>query len=604
MKSVGKLFVLSSLAIVTLFSCNNGDKGSTTKSSVPIFTLDPTGQASYSGVSVELKFFNDVGSSQIPYIKVMDYLGLFTNYYTCSNSGNTFTFKNSRWNNNNAVATFNASSNSLTYVDYASFVNANEIAKNPLDVVCGDAITSTFGVNFIYNSGSYTPGTSITVNLNNYNIKSKVANNNLYLPLYTTKTLFINGNWPSLFYNGNCLFEDVAYDTSAYYTNAVKTNIFTPNSGYLEYAYNQLGLDVDFKFGMANFTRNKRNGGTQNYKHYLGNSSLSSGGELSNRKSKFTSSVTGFINAQGDLLTKYLDDGGHTWIIDQYNYFNNGELEDFFGPENEYISKNFSILANKRKPEFGAETNAYKALKNGFYHDGNTIFVTFDQFNFEKYRIASAYGYSDDFPSTQEVLRKVNNEIRTSTSTNTITHLVLDLSQNGGGYVAAADMVCCYLTRGGSETSCHSSIGDAKGSVHYLVDLDGKNGFDENDKLPTQITSIDILCSKSTFSAANYTTCTIANYYKNSNETKVYIDGENSGGGQCCVDSTATNALGVSMSMSGYQKLYCDDKEVDSGVIGTGITLANSWELDPNDSGKNYSKYSDYSAIKTLVQSH
>lgn len=575
-KYVGKFLLLSSLAITSLLACKGNDKGgdSYTSKNVSVYIQDDYGYPENIG-QIKLYFYD---IKNLPYVDVEEYLDFFTGSYSVRKSNETFTFTNRIWNgktyfdgsnNNNtynATATYNSSTKQLVYGDIACFLNIIDSSANPMDLVRGKGIQLYEGLDlFELEENIYTAGSSTTINLGNYNIDTRVSNNKLMMPLYTAKCLFTSSTIPSFFYNGTALFQNITNDDSDY-NRTIKSNLFTPDSAYLEYAFNQFKLDLDMNFGMNNYSRYQRN---TKSKHEFKPSS-----KLAAKHDSFVKSATSFDSESVKFFASEMDDGGHTGVNSKSYYSSNPSITRYdLGNEIKYIAAAGDAIATKSRKVLDFEYNFGSQVSNSLSASNKTILRL------------------DSFLTNEEGDRGIES-ILDLAYTNIQPTLIVDLSCNGGGYIFAQDMLTTYLTRGNSRHFAQNSINGSKCSVKYKIDLNGDGQFNTSkDLLPSTVTNIYIITSNQTFSAANATAALTAKY-----GTNVKMYGEHSGGGMCSVDNTMMNALGMCSGWSSTNRLKIDNDDTSYDKIDNpDYTLEK--EFHSQGDGADPSKFYNYSNL-------
>ncbi len=571
-KSVGKLFILSTLAISTLLACNgDNDKGDVnTNKIVNVYAHNDYGYVENVG-QMELYFYDIAG---LPYVNVSDYLSFFGDFFDISQSNGVFTFTNRIWDGKpysyegvingtySASARYNTSTKEFTYDDYTCFTCLNGYAHNPLDLVAGEGVEYDSKQIMKYKEGGYIPGSQTSIKLSDYNIDTVVSGRNLYMPLYTAKTLFLPGSYYSFFYNGTALYESIenADDDGGYSRSIKSTLTFTPSTKYLEYTYNQLRLDLTLRFGMEGYTRTLRSGGTT--KKY------SAGTELANYRTDMIKSATNFDNNLVNFMANEMDDGGHTAVSSKSYFSSNPEiyLKDYGKEYNHSYNVGTSILSNRPESERELNSKLYD-IDDTNKVTGRTV-LRLDDF------------LTDDYNGVSCILKLAKHPIKNN-------HLVIDLSVNGGGYVYAQYYLVNLLCGSTQRNYYMNSTNNSKGYVAYDIDsnLDGKFGEDTDYPIKPDNVRIDFIISNYTFSAANAT----AVLTQKLRTTNTYFRGQNSGGGMCSVDGTMMTALGMNMAWSSPDRLcYLDGDNYSYDIIDKGVTSIN---IPLNN---NYSEYSNY----------
>ena len=226
--------------------------------------------------------------------------------------------------------------------------------------------------------------------------------------------------------------------------------------------------------------------------------------------------------ALSDFITYYLDDLHSGRQLSSFR-----TTEDLFSVEPGVSVREMIADDNrfrKARTEAGREVPSYEEV-------GNTAYVTFDTFNFDK-PVSDYYegNYepnmdpADEHIDTLGLIFYAHKQITREDSP--IENVVLDLSLNGGGAIDAAAVVAAWFL-GDAEISIQSSFTGARSTSVYQADINLDGQFDEKDTLADK--NLYCLTSPVSFSCGNL----IPAIFKYSHS--VTLLGQTSGGGSCSV---------------------------------------------------------------------
>ena len=188
---------------------------------------------------------------------------------------------------------------------------------------------------------------------------------------------------------------------------------------------------------------------------------------------------------------------------------------------------------------------------------GNTAFVTFDGFEAEGF---DYYGEAEHDPVKDTFELLIYSHAQITRPGSPVKHVVLDLSNNGGGAVdAAAYVICWYLGEAG--ISIKNMYTGATSTSRYHADINLDRAFDASDTVTGR--KLYCLISPNSFSCGNL----VPAAFKASH--KVTLIGKTSGGGSCVVQPLTT-AAGAVLQISGQKRVSITKNgsfyDVDMGI--------------------------------------
>ena len=224
-----------------------------------------------------------------------------------------------------------------------------------------------------------------------------------------------------------------------------------------------------------------------------------------------------------------------------------------------YINRrtNFLAISEKRSEVLGDNVAPYERR-------GDTVFITFDEFNLNGVMSLYSDGFEPDPESGDTIelfayaLRRLQNEDSDAKN------VVVDISCNGGGtslscgYVMDALIGTCIICLHNPNTNALSQT-----VTKFDLNLDGV--IDENDiSMKAMGKNIAVVMSNASFSCGNLLPCAL-----NSLDENILLMGQTSGGGACEVGYIST-LLGSTMQISSEAQLVTMKngyiRDIDSGV--------------------------------------
>lgn len=221
-----------------------------------------------------------------------------------------------------------------------------------------------------------------------------------------------------------------------------------------------------------------------------------------------------------------------------------------------------SRFANARKA-------VYREWVPGYEEIGDTAFITFDEFAFERDDVKDYYQYAFDAPKdTIELILHANRELNRGDSP--VVNVVVDLSNNGGGSATAAIFAISWML-GSSSIALRDTLTGAETTITYQADIDLDHKFGSvGDSLAAMGYKVYCMISPKSFSCGNLVPAAC----KGSGH--VTLIGQSSSGGTCVV-LPCTSASGTLYQISGSKQLsvvrngafYNIDRGIEPDVLLT-----------------------------------
>lgn len=563
-----------------------------------------------SSVKLNIYLIND---GQIPYVKITDLfdsaMGPEGTFYDFQKINNVFTIKNliTSKEGSSKTCTFDVDNQTITFIDYDSFIWYYTMYKeNPLASGCGG------GESWEYDRvDDYTSGGVFKIELNKYNISIYSDNDNCYIPydfcynIFDYDLAFVDHYWSDsyVFVRNNfyeILDQNNGFDDPdercycSYLWDEIceKENIDSTdlvfNSEYREYAYNLLALTLDTRFGMT--TRPSRSS-PEEVIEYFPDGALTA---LEPYHNDFVSTDANVANnAMINIMKDLCDDGGHAGYIGcDVNTYNEWAWtpETVVGPEYAHTIEVMGWMSEARKnaghdlpekdPEKHKKYDSYIEVLSSSGDKQDIAWVTFDSFLDSEYAFtysdvnASNYMYYGTVGMTMYLQKLVN------TPGSTIDKIVIDLSNNGGGYVFTEHILASYLcgrdntsepraanlSNGGVTHTIWNPHSKAFSKYTYYADINEDGDYNQDDYLPEGV-QVYCIVSDASFSCGNM----LPSHLKDCSTCKFI--GSQSGGGACYVDGDMHIGLGnVFRSSSNMHSLknastHLNPITVDEGVV-------------------------------------
>ena len=412
---------------------------------------------------------------------------------------------------------------------------------------------------FLNNGNSFNRhGSGSYLDLADYGIKVYSVDGECYLPFQTMNDLFMNRNYFQFIFNGREVL-------GAAYGCQLLERAFEAEpeemSGELKaFNYSELLFLLDTFYGL------KPEHGIDSFRDMLSHNLVLLNG-LQN------GSAAEFDDAIAQLMGVYLDDLHSSYLRCSWRNPNNDMMEDFV---RFYNSMGYSTAKSlKDDTRFNtAREKIYPDGVPGYEEIGDTAFVTFDSFHVDVDDYPEYYGLGipgsleDCGDDTIRLIQYANTQIQREDSP--IKNVVIDLSNNGGGNVAAAVAVMCWYLDIAS-FALRDTMTDALSIMNYDCDLNLNevSREDDGDNLVGRY-RLYCLVSPVSFSCGNL----VPAFFKDSHQ--VTLIGQRTGGGSCVVLPCST-ASGTLFQISGTQQIalvkngtfYNVDEGIDPDIVLT-----------------------------------
>jgi len=470
--------------------------------------------------TLDLMFSDATG--KIPYVSLQDGLDFLygAGEYTTEVKDGIIVVTRS----NGAFLEVDVEDETIYFSDYDLFLKQPD-AVTLLDIVLDDSIIKHEPLSF------ESRGRSLTLEYGTFNIDIFKAGDLCILPLQTFSDVFGIASLGALLYNGEDLFfvssksclknyDDELTELGEKYYSVEPAEL---DEAFADFNYKELGLNLQLNYGLAeshNITK------IREWFEMLG-------------LDEKLSSTDPF---QGDYALAEIC----------YKYF--GDLHSAFHARSPYTGvhregidivpspsvKNYIQNLHER---LEARQEFFSDGVPGFQKKGDTAYITFDDFSFDRSRDYAKEpltrkekrAIEKDFASsgidTIGLIHYANEEIQDNPR---IKNVVIDLSCNTGGAVDAEIFVASWLL-GQSSLAVRRNITDCQSATSYTADVnfDGKFGAPDD-----YVGDRRIFCiiSGTTFSCGNLLASMLAE------SGKVTLIGNKTGGGACAVYLTSTAA--------------------------------------------------------------
>lgn len=396
------------------------------------------------------------------------------------------------------------------------------------------------------------------------------------IPLFLANVLFCSFNYFNIFYNNESCFVTSGEATNLYRYYNCEANNTNQSKKLREESMNSLYLIFDYFYGLKGYKG--IDGGFKEYIASLDNGRLLEK-FLSEKPSDNMDALSEFIYKDLDELHTRID--LPTFYASRY-YTVDPEYGEFY--KNYFERKNTQL---NYRDSYGWTGNAIR-----YIDDYGFAIITLNSFdvgtiNQVKNKDGSikddAWRY-DSYYFMKAVMQHIENK-------QNIKDIVIDLSTNGGGSLAALERVIGFLTDEDIKISMRDTLQNSYEVGAFKIDTDGDGKYD-NDAYDKY--NWHLLTGVNTFSAANLMTA----IFKQMNLGDVI--GQRSGGGMCAVFPTVlADGTGIAISSpSCLQYLGTDENgKYTFSDIEAGI--------EP-DKKVDYEKFYDteylYKVIKGIVQ--
>lgn len=442
----------------------------------------------------DVQIFN-IGESDVPYVDILNFIKSFDGFFDRSNvrysideRGNflTLTCKDT------ANININWKENTIKTSVYYAF---EYYANSPSGTSYTDFITSERE----YSSG----GASFKVDLDNYHFDILYYKGKCLLPLCIVNALFCSTSYFNVFYNEEKCFATYGETSNLEEYYQTEKNQQIQSEDMRKAAFYSLLFTFNYLYGLKS-----HKGYNDGFKKHLSNEVI----ELINS----IDSLDNFV-AYKQIVYSMLDEL-HT-RIDMPSYYCDPNVakvtSDDYG---EFWNTFYSTRTQQKSLRAGGTENVR-------YVD-NLAIITFDSFKTGTRNELFSDGHLRDDAwkyDTYYFMRKCMEEIKTHTN---VTNILIDLSLNGGGNVAAMIRALGFITDKNINYNVYDTLADYYSIQSFKVDTDGDGSY-TNDSYDTYKWSL--LTGVNTFSAANLFT----SIFREMNLGKIY--GQRSGGGMCAI---------------------------------------------------------------------
>ncbi len=483
------------------------------ETNVYIESLDNTG-------TLNLLFSDATGS--IPYISLQDGLDFLygEGEYISEFKDKIFVVTRS----NGAFLEVNVDEETIYFSDYDLFLKQPD-AVTLLDIVLDDSIIKHEPLSF------ESRGKPLTIEYGSFDIDIFKADDLCLLPLQTFSDIFGIASLGALLYNGEDLFfvssrsclknyDDELTGLGEKYYSVEPAQL---DEAFADFNCRELGLNLQLNYGLAeshNITE------IMEWFEMLG-------------LDKKLSSTDPF---QGDYALAEICD---KYLGDLHSEFH--ARSPYTGIHREAIeivpSPSVKSFIQSLVERLSARAEYFPDGVPGFQKKGDTAYITFDDFSFDRSRDYAKEpltrkekrAIEKDFASsgidTVGLIHYANEEIQSNPK---IKNVVIDLSCNTGGAVDAEIFVASWLL-GQSSLAVRRNITDCQSATSYTADVNFDGKFGEADDYVGD-RRIFCIISGTTFSCGNLLASMLAE------SGKATLIGTKTGGGACAVYLTSTAA--------------------------------------------------------------
>ncbi|MCR4908033.1 MAG: hypothetical protein K5985_04320 [Lachnospiraceae bacterium] len=405
-------------------------------------------------------------------------------------------------------ADFDFDSDTITFYDYNAFLRMEGcplIDAFELDRPEANPFFKTRYANDRY-------GKAMSFDLAAYEIDLIKEGDGWYMPLQTFSDLFLSHYLLFSLFNRECvIIADNVLDEEL-------SDIYYSASGTISeelarFSYNELCLALDNLYGL------KEIHDIDSFDEYFFEAGLK-------KKLMGTDSVSADA-ALMELINLRFDDLHSTFSGPSYSTDEDAldEVLPGWGPWKTRFENARYIFGSARDEAFPDGVPPYEEV-------GNTAYITFDKFTVPDEKI----DYMSD-PKEEELYDTVRliqySCDRILRPDSPVENIVMDLSNNTGGYADAAAYVIAAFT-GRGEVDVKDTMTGATSTVQYVIDTNRDGEFDMEDTVAEKGYNLYCLTSPVSFSCGNL----VPNVFKTS--PFVTLLGQTSGGGSCSIASLST----------------------------------------------------------------
>ena len=475
------------------------------------------------GDKLDVHYFNEY--EDVPYVRLWDFLYAFRGYFDYGN----FSYETNYYDDiftlyyrKSHPIVFNSTDNTIKAASYYEFL------------WCSAAASSTnYNEHLERTNDFYDRDATFEIDLDDYGFEVIDGYQMVWLPLFVLNTLFCATGGLNLFYNGSKIFVTATEvrNLPEYYNCVDNKKIETKSMR--EAAVNSLCFTFDVLYGL------KEEKGYTHFADYLDKDTLD--------KLYSTDSSENY-SAYKDIVYKQLDEL-HT-RIDLPSYYCDPDLakvtRDDFGDF-------YSEFYERRDVQKGLRGSVITSTDEVRF-EGDMAIITLDSFDVGT--ISQIYDQDGNVKEdawkydSYHYMHYCMNQIENHPGINKV---VLDLSLNGGGSLAAMEKVVGFLTDEKIPLSTYDTLDNEYVTDSYAVDIDGDDDFEDHDAYDEY--DWYLLTGINTFSAANLMSST----FKDMNLGKII--GKKSGGGTCSILSLVlADGTGITIS-STYTMRHVEENE-------------------------------------------
>ncbi|WP_029608454.1 S41 family peptidase [Mycoplasma simbae] len=369
------------------------------------------------------------------------------------------------------------------------------------------------------------------LNLGAYGMSIKAIDDNIFMPFSIFNLLFLSQNYYNIYFNNDKFIgttTTVNKDISAEEYNAVMTNSrnnTSPSEKERVNNYNFIRFIFDHFYGLNKAFLAKHN--ASDFEQYFASRVVNSQDESipeaertkTLKERLLSTNVSEFTHAYEDFIYRELDEL-HT-SIQSASYFHPKDFRAhpsasaLSSKVNQYINSLNTLSRIRSRILGGDRVNNFV----NFYNDIAIIYL--DKFSIgtdEQLKQEDAFKH-DTFTKMVKAMEQIEERSKTEP----VKRIILDLSLNGGGSIAAMEKVAAFLTNKEQKLYFYETVNKLLAFSKYRVDVNQDGIYDDKDGYPEY--EWIILTGLNTFSAANLLTHI-------AKETKTAkIIGNKSGGG-------------------------------------------------------------------------
>ena len=444
---------------------------------------------------INLYFYKD---GNVPLIDIRDYYNALSGFYDMSSRDvsinklfNRLYISSKKYSQQRVI--FDWKYNTITF-------------KNTLSVYSTVSSSSTdFSSYYDMKLISGISSLDIEYYLDNYNIDILYKDEKVLIPMSVLN--LIGGNYYNVIYNTKKLYGYYYGDDMTDVYDSSLVNSTTPADIASE-SKNELLFLLNEKYGLKEYSN------VSNY-----NTRISAKDMLALNSNNTEDRLETYIN----IVNKLLDDP-HSRMMSSSIYSAN---RDKLSQRKYHDPTERTIKISDIFKELTEKYTSSELYNNLFYYKNDTLFISFDDFlvgkKNEVYQSDGVYNENAYLIDTAALFYKALNDCKNNHSE--VKNVVIDISRNGGGYIAAMYRALTFLSDN-DVLSGYRVTNDAI-EVYNIIGDPNMDGNYEDDAFKDY--NYYILESEGTFSAANAFVC----FAKYSKVAKTI--GKRSGGGMCAV---------------------------------------------------------------------